>query len=249
MIQETTKIQGHKEHEADFMFKNLTMVALLICWLLFSGCGVDKPVGISSPLAPASGENLPPLSASQEKQLNLAYARLLKGQAREALALYLELQKTAPQNPQVLTGLTEVYLAQKDYPQAKTVLKTALSQDPEDGKALMLSGKLAQETGKPREAIKFYLAVPETYPDYDTALSNAAQVYLEINRPREAQKLLKKALQLYPNFDEGMYYLASAYMKMGKPGLAVYYLKLAASFNPEWLKEAREDKDLGKLEL
>ena len=219
------------------MSRRLLLLGLTGLLLALAGCGIDKP----------AAKPVVPLSAGQQKQLSLAYGQLLKNHTAKSLAIYRELKKTALHNPQVLSGEAEVLLARRETPQAEKLLQEILRDYPRDGKAHILYGKLLEKQGKLREALAQFLAVPQDYADFDSALSSAAQVYLALNQPKKAQKILRRALWLYPNFDEGIYYLALSYARMGKPGLARYYLKLAASFNPEWLKEAGIDPDLRNI--
>ena len=99
------------------------------------------------------------------------------------------------------------YIHEGQFEKAQVMLRRALHSDPNDEKALELSGDLAQRTGKKEEALKYY--------------EQAAALYLEKNDPLPAILCYEKILRMEDMNSERYVRLAHLYKQAGLPNQGI----------------------------
>lgn len=94
-----------------------------------------------------------------------------------ALADFTRAITLDPRNVAALTGRSSVYIARGDFTAGKRDLDAAAAIDSNSGPVLMTSAVLAQETGRPREAIDAYTRTLAIWPDNSEAIARRADMY------------------------------------------------------------------------
>ena len=113
--------------------------------LLFSFC-----VLISSSVL--SAEDI----SKEEIRKLLAESYTASGDYENAIKQYREILEKEPANIAIQRELTQAYIWNKQYDQAKEILRVILKNNPRDSEAKLLFAKALQYSGEAKEAIRIY---------------------------------------------------------------------------------------------
>ncbi|HEX4909552.1 MAG TPA: tetratricopeptide repeat protein [Permianibacter sp.] len=180
------------------MLKRSSEYLLLLC---LAGCATtapQQPVVAPAPDAPATAVAAPAsasgvstaankpatvaLALPLQKKMDEAAERLIAGQKDLALALYAEVQQTAPEHVSAWLNAALIKREQKELPAALTLIEQSLQHRPNEPRALTLKGVVLREQGKLQDAKAAYLAAvaaDETYAPAHRNLAVLADVYLD----------------------------------------------------------------------
>ena len=94
-------------------------------------------------------------------------------------------------------------------------------------------GKLEQDAGKFKEAIKWYKKAIETEPRHYESYNNIGYIYASNDYHNKAIEWYKKSIVANPKFINGLSNLGASYIELGKEKLAVDVLKKARDLDPK----------------
>ncbi len=139
------------------------------------------------------------------RDLGLAYAIVAvrennKVYAGRAFDLLREAVKSAPEDPQTLSYLADLYKKRNDDTSAIRLYETLLRADPTDSSAPTALGAYAMERGDLDTAIRLWNDALRKSPALLLVRANLASALLQKNRPTEARAVLLKALEFNPEF-------------------------------------------------
>lgn len=143
---------------------------------------------------------------AEGSELQAGYAALRGGKLDEAERHFLSLSARNPEVPAYLEGLAEVRMAQRRYPDALDLfdrlppspkvearMREAMGQG-----ALEIAGAEV-ESGRPREALRYYRRADELLPNQVEVLSGLARAQSAAGEREGALDTLGRALQLQPD--------------------------------------------------
>lgn len=123
------------------------------------------------------------------------------GDAKKILNLLLGAE---PNDTELLTMLSGIYIAEEDYDGAKAWLNNALAIEPNYPRALYNLGVVCQKTGKHKKAVKNYENAIKNYSEHE--MDNIADAYQnlgcslwELGQENEAIEAWKTCLEYDPN--------------------------------------------------
>jgi tetratricopeptide (TPR) repeat protein len=162
---------------------------LLVALALAAGCGGTG--GVAAPVGSAAG----PPDVPEDPFLTLQ-------QAQRALAAH-------PEDPEALFGVGVAWQARGEtagaaegrayLDSARVAFDTLLDRDPKHVKALVHSGLVLEDLGKPDEALMRYNRATEAAPDDPRPYVNLGSLlYFHFKRTYEAKTALVRALELDP---------------------------------------------------
>ena len=94
-------------------------------------------------------------------------------------------------------------------------------------------GKLEQDSGNLKEAVRWYKKAIETEPRHYESYNNIGFIYGSNGYHEKAIGWYKKSIQVNPKFVQGLSNLGASYIELGKEKLAVDVLKKARALDPE----------------
>ena len=129
-------------------------------------------------------------SVTLDVQLLKAAAHIQKKELEQAKSIYQNAQLQLGENSNILNGLAQIALLNKEYAQANQYLDSALAIDGKNSKSLMMRGLVFQSQGKSDEARnQFELAYQ--FDDFDPTIKRAlANSYVEANMLSKAQEMI-----------------------------------------------------------
>ncbi|ABG39864.1 Tetratricopeptide TPR_2 [Paraglaciecola sp. T6c] len=160
---------------------NLVLVPLANAYLISRR--FDALIDLPTPRSLSSSVKL-------DVQLLKAAAHIQKKELDKAKSIYQNAQLQLGENSNVLNGLAQIALLNKEYAQANQYLDEALSIDHNNAKSLMMRGLVLQSQGKSDEArTQFELAYQ--FDDFDPTIKRAlANSYVEANMLSKAQEMI-----------------------------------------------------------
>lgn len=104
---------------------------------------------------------------------------------------YQKVLAEAPSNPQAISGLTQIYILQKNYAKAEPLVRSALDRDPDSPALNAQLAAILSAQGKLPEAIGSLEKLRQLHPHDPSVGAMLADAYLQANQ-------LDKAAALYP---------------------------------------------------
>lgn len=127
----------------------------------------------------------------------------------------------------------EALIGMRQYKEATEDINAILAQDAEDESALLLRGRISEQTGKPEEAEKDYRRITELNPFNEQAFLRLGQLYIAQKRLAEAIELLNEAIELNPNFADAYHERGRARLLSGDKEGATEDMKKGLELNPK----------------
>lgn len=225
-------------------------IVLLISILVTASC-THLSQGDKEPMA-----QLPSGGSSGYYHYSLGVQATLKGNLDEAIEEYKKALTLDAHSPYLLTELAALYLNKKDTEEALSLLKRALSENPDYIDAHLLMAGTYSKLKEYDLAIQSYNRVIELDKGKLEAYLFLGLLYREQKRYRDAVGTLKGLLKIEKTNLMGNYYLAKIYSDMKSFDEAEIYFKHSLAIKPSFgpaltdlahLYESRND-DLGALE-
>ena len=94
-------------------------------------------------------------------------------------------------------------------------------------------GKLEQDAGNFKEAVRWYKKAIETEPKFYESYNNIGYIYGSNGYHDKAVEWYKKSVLINPEFVQGLSNLGASYIELGKEKLAVEVLEKARKLAPE----------------
>ena len=152
-----------------------------------------------APLGPANNQKPQrPLPQMVIAALQKGVAEHQAGRLAEASALYQQVLKERPTQPDALHLLGVIHHQSGDSETAIKLIRKAIKIDPSNAKALINLGAALMSLGRYDEAEKTLLPAAERLPDSAEAQANLAAIREAQQRPKEAMALYRRANDLSP---------------------------------------------------
>jgi len=130
---------------------------------------------------------------------NLAMLQYAGGNTAQAIALLTEAAARAPDRPEALEALGQIYLAHHAWPEAERVLADAARRAPDAARIQTARAVVAARTGGQRQAIAGLNRVLDRHARYAPALFDLGVIYLQhMNDRVEGAACLRKFLEAGP---------------------------------------------------
>ena len=153
-----------------------------------------------------------------------AQADFLVGQAlhdghrlEDAAAAFEETLKLNPTFPGAHRELGKVYISMQHFPEAQRELRTAITEDPQDGSALYFLGALLIQTSREADGIPYLERAAALMPDSWAVPFYLGKAALHLGHPADAVPLLENAASRNADEPQVFYLLASALRNSGHP--------------------------------
>jgi len=171
----------------------------------------------------------------KDPQPHLAAAALLRKQ-NDLDAAGREYQAAAELDPtsnDALSGLVDVYVAQKKYSGAEAILRKLLASDPKNSAARMQLARVLTAEGKNDEAARQLQAGLEASPGDPHAALELGTLYVNAGKDAEAEQQFRVAVQKLPQDPEGHFALGSLLLHEKKFPEAQQELLIAVRLKPD----------------
>ncbi|MCS6776277.1 MAG: tetratricopeptide repeat protein [Chthonomonadaceae bacterium] len=160
-------------------------------------------------------------TASIRERLALVQEWEQRGDLPRALQAVQELDRAAPDTPDVTMTLARILFKLQRLAEARQELETLIRAQPDNAPAHALLGSilmnpLLAERDFARAEESLLIAV-QAHPDDMTSLSRLGQLYMEQGRMPQAANVYTRMLQRAPNLPDARMQLAKAYALMGNP--------------------------------
>jgi tetratricopeptide (TPR) repeat protein len=129
----------------------------------------------------------------------LAAAHQQLGRHDEAIAIFEELRRLSPKDPNTTHNLIRAHLFAKRYRTAVDVARLARADRPDDISLARLEAEALRQDGKADDAVAAMSALAVRRKDDPEAYVALANVYSEVNRGGQAIKVLQEAQTRFPN--------------------------------------------------
>jgi cytochrome c-type biogenesis protein CcmH/NrfG len=174
--------------------------------------------------ADLSGESMLELSlaapdSAQMHQL-LAHEETREGNTNAAIAQYKQAIAINPHLPGVHFELADLLHTSEDpaiKKEAEQEYRTAVTENPQDEKAICKLGEIAAQKGDVQQTYDDYAKAVQLQPSDADAKLGLAKALIEMDEPGKALPLLEASVQLEPTNSNAHYRLATLYKKMGRP--------------------------------
>ena len=156
---------------------------------------------------------------------------LLKGDKRyleRGIDVANQARERAPGDPRPLANLFDLYLDARDYPQAEAVLVQLAAADPAG--SLLRRGQLAEQQGRPQEALKLLTEAVRLQPSWRSLLILGNAEYRQ-GRLDDARRHLADLLRRAPGNTDGLKALAQIEL-LSNPARALVLLRQIAASTP-----------------
>ncbi len=171
---------------------------------------------------------------------------LAKDEFLESEKKYIEMISLDPKNINAYRGLGNLYIAQKNYSDAKQTFEYILKLNKLDDEAYAGLGKIAEETGDYETAKEDFM---KSIDIKNTAIHyfELAEVCLRMENHKEAVDNLEKAIEFEPNNPKYLDLLLTISINLKDSGRAFSLLKRLKEVNPENQKIPEFEKELNNL--
>ncbi|HMD53211.1 MAG TPA: tetratricopeptide repeat protein [Phycisphaerae bacterium] len=161
---------------------------------------------------------------NMHEALNLAIGHHQAGRLAEAEAIYLQILRLEPKQPDALHLLGMIELQTGRGQRAVDLIKQAIDIDPSAAVYYNNLGLALQDRGDLDAAVAAYRRAIELLPDYATAYSNLGNAFGARCQFDEAIEAYGAALRVKPDFAEAKYNLGNAFKDTGRidEAIAVY---------------------------
>ena len=154
------------------------------------------------------------IASGQSQQLAIQYFN--DGEYEKAATLYKELWNRNKGNEQLLTNLTECYIAMKDYDTAVKVMSEAVQQNPKQLTLRITHAAMLQKINKNDEAEKQMKYVRDNLPQNINTLIMISRSFDRIGKSEYAIQTLEKGEQITNSNGVFANELANLYFKTGQ---------------------------------
>jgi len=164
----------------------------------------------------------------------LAGAALEKQHAAEAEKEYRQALALQPQSPDVLAALTNLYMRQKRFGDAETLLRQLEGLHPDDAAAHLQLGRMLAISGKNEEAITELESGLKLDPGDRDAQRDLAELYSDAGKFADAERLYASLVVAYPNDPNIHEGLGRAFLRQKKYPEAQRELERTVQLKPDF---------------
>ena len=162
-------------------------------------------------------------------------ALLATGKLEESKVLLDQLLAENPDATEVLIGLAQLALSDKDLDSANQLANQAIEKNPNDSSAWLFQARLLQAQNKAEQALEAFEKVIQLTPDNISAYNSKASIEINLQQFEEAKKSIERARQIAP--DSLMLYHIQALLdfRQGSSAEALESIQTVLSAAPEHL--------------
>lgn len=186
--------------------------------------------------AEAEAASPPPPEVRDTKVIRLlegAETAVQEGRLEEAEKLYIDILRLDPHSVEAYRGLSEVYIDQKSYDQAKETLEFLLKLNKDDDRAFERLGAIEVFKGNFREAEERFLASIELAGNVASHRVQLGKLYLQTGEEKKAFGEFKRALASEPYNPKYLDYFLEVSILIGDTESAIEALNALEAANPE----------------
>jgi tetratricopeptide (TPR) repeat protein len=144
---------------------------------------------------------------------HLAYSHQELGEHSQAIALFHEARRAAPNDLSITTNLMGAYIAGKQFRAAIDLGTEALAARPDDLQLSRLQAQALRHAGNLDQAVAVIEDAARKHPDEPLAYVALAQIYADAGRGARAVSLLKEAQTRFPTDNSILFELGTVYDK------------------------------------
>jgi tetratricopeptide (TPR) repeat protein len=154
-------------------------------------------------------------SRSSDAMSNLGLALDATGRYEEAVSSFQHALQLAPDHPEIIFNLGNVYLKAARVAEALASYEEVLAHDATHVGSLVNRGNALVRLNRPHEAIASYDAALTLLPAHPQILTNRGHARRRLDRPVEALADFRAALAAAPQFAEAHFEAGMAYLSLG----------------------------------
>jgi tetratricopeptide (TPR) repeat protein len=143
-----------------------------------------------------------------------------KGEYEDALKHFMRLDKSYPDNGNVLYEIANAYYVLKDYKTALKYAENARDLLPEIDKLYILMGNIYDNLDNPEKAVTQYKKAAQINPDSESVYFNLGVACYNIRKYAEAENALNASLKINENNASTHYVLGFVYARLNETELA-----------------------------
>jgi tetratricopeptide (TPR) repeat protein len=155
------------------------------------------------------------------------------GDTEETRKISAEMTRQAPDYLPGWTLLAEVFLKNKKYDEALSLLENVFSRDPEYIDGHRLESQVLLAKGDTKKAVEVLERLDQRYPDTPHIKYQLAQAYLKNNNLNQAKVMLDQVISTNPNYADAILLLAEINLRSGHGEAVIEPLTRLLNRNPE----------------
>lgn len=164
----------------------------------------------------------------------LAKLRVLQGDLKGAIEVFLEALDNTPDNPELMTSIALLQLRLGESAPAYEKLMTSLRLDPRDGRTILAAGSVLQDHNDPDQALLKYRAAAIATPNSAQLWNNVGMCFFSKGKHVAALACLKRALYLDPFEWIICFNAGQVYLHTGQYTSAFHHLSAAIALKPDF---------------
>jgi predicted O-linked N-acetylglucosamine transferase (SPINDLY family) len=173
-------------------------------------------------------------SISIKQAMETALQHHRAGQLSQAEAIYRDVLRQQPDQPDALHMLGLVALQTGNVTAAADLMHQALAHAPNNADCLTNYGEALRRAGRTEEAVDVLRKALELRPDYCEAHNNCGLALMEMGRLADAVRCYERALEINPGYYLAHYNLGRALMDHGRLTEAISRLRKSLQINPQF---------------
>ena len=169
-----------------------------------------------------------------EKALTQGFGHHRSGRLKEAEAIYREVLKAHPDNPDALHLLGVLARQAGKHDAAIDLIRRAIAKNGQNPTYHANLGTALEASGKREEALAAYRQAIEVKPDYPEAHYKLGAALRASDKPSDAVQALRRAIQSKPDFAEAHNELGSLLRAGRKKDMAIEAFRRAIKIKPDY---------------
>ncbi len=219
------------------------MAILAMAVLFFTGCMLFEPSREEPTVPETYFVSKPPNSYYYFTEAQLWR---MKGDLKEAIRHLKMALEMDPDSVYLQREMAILHLQSKNNAGALAVLETLFEKTPEDVEALILYGRIKQNTGKTAEAKEIYKKILSIDPERKTIYLLLGGLYMQDDQREEALKAFEQLVEIEPGSYSGYFFMGRILAKQGEKEAAERAFKKALDLEPGLLEARFELVDIYK---
>jgi predicted O-linked N-acetylglucosamine transferase (SPINDLY family) len=163
-----------------------------------------------------------------------ALAELRGGRLDQASALYHEILRTDPQDPDALQQLGVIAVQTGDAQGGIELIERSLRVRPDQAEAYSSLGNALRVLKRPEAALESYERALTLDPQHAAALNNRGSAFFDLERFEEALASYERALQLRPSHTGALYNHGNTLFRLGRLAEALHSYEQAIRLRPDF---------------
>ncbi|MBI2619166.1 MAG: tetratricopeptide repeat protein [Ignavibacteriales bacterium] len=184
------------------------------------------------------------LTLRSHLEFNIALCYFSRGNFKLAESHFRKTKRIDPQFPKINESLGELLLRRNVLPEAITVLKQAIVDDPSSWIGHYLLGLAFARRRQWAGAYDEFVSAVEMDPNEPNGWQMCGEVLLALERYEEAERYLRKSLELNPQLTDAIANVGTLYLRRGDSETASECFERALSLEPRNAKALRGKEEL-----